>query len=59
LLETKWCATILKLQKYLQSKSKHNLEFYVGVKEIFMNNYLNEVVAPTQKKAKSKKVVSN
>jgi hypothetical protein len=59
LLETKWCATILKLQKYLQSKSKHNLEFYVGAKEIFMNNYLNEVVAPTQKKAKSKKVVSN
>jgi hypothetical protein len=59
LLETKWCATILKLQKYLQSKSKHNLEFYVGAKEIFMNNYLTEVVAPTQKKAKSKKVVSN
>jgi len=59
LLETKWCATILKLQKYLQSKTKHILEFYVGVEEFFMSNYLNEVVAPTQKKAKSKKVVSN
>jgi hypothetical protein len=24
LLETKWCATILKLQKYLQSKTKQS-----------------------------------
>jgi hypothetical protein len=59
LLEAKWCATTLKLQKYLQSKTKHSLEFYVGAKKSFMSNYLNEVVAPTQKKAKSKKVVSN
>lgn len=59
MLETKWCATILKLQKYLQSKTKHILEFYASAEEFFMSNYLNEVVAPTKNKTKNKKVVSN
>jgi hypothetical protein len=52
LLETKWCAIILKLQKYLQSKTKHILEFYVGAKEFFMSNYLNGVVVPTRNETK-------
>jgi hypothetical protein len=59
LLKTKRGATILKLQKYLQSKIKHILELYASAEEFFMNNYLNEVVVPTRNKTKSKKVVSN